>query len=270
MPGERYVHGYGERESSRLFDQADTLAQLLHGDTRYPAGNSVLEAGCGVGGQTVLLAANSPEAKITSIDISPDSLRRAEALAARQGLRNVTFAVQNVYALDFEDDSFDHVFVCFVLEHLREPARALRSLKRVLRPGGSITVIEGDHESFYCYPETDAARRVVQCFAAAQARMGGNSFIGRALYPLLMESGFAEVSVSPRMVYVDASRPNLVEGFSRQTFIAMMEGGKESVLSMNLLEEAAWDEGIRDLYRATEADGTFCYTFFKGRALKSR
>ena len=43
----RYVHGYDRRENLRLQDQASTLVELLHADTVYPAGNRILEAGCG-------------------------------------------------------------------------------------------------------------------------------------------------------------------------------------------------------------------------------
>ena len=62
-----YVHGYDPRENIRLQDQAFTLVELLHYDTKYPAGSKVLEAGCGVGAQTVTLAQNSPGAYITSV-----------------------------------------------------------------------------------------------------------------------------------------------------------------------------------------------------------
>jgi cyclopropane fatty-acyl-phospholipid synthase-like methyltransferase len=62
-----YVHGYDPREKVRLQDQASTLVELLHSDTTYPEGSRVLEAGCGVGAQTVTLASNSPGALITSI-----------------------------------------------------------------------------------------------------------------------------------------------------------------------------------------------------------
>ena len=65
----RYVHGYDPRENIRLQDQANTLVELLHSDMKYPAGSKVLEAGCGVGAQTVTLAQNSPGAYITSVDI---------------------------------------------------------------------------------------------------------------------------------------------------------------------------------------------------------
>ncbi len=108
----------------------------------------------------------------------------------------------------------------------------------------------------------------MQCLIQAQACAGGDSLIGRRLYPLLVEAGFIDVQVSPRMVYADASRPELVEGFSKNTFIAMVEGVRERALDLGLVDPRAWDKGIADLYRATERDGTFCYTFFKARGLK--
>jgi hypothetical protein len=70
------------------------------------------------------------------------------------------------------------------------------------------------------------------------------------------------------MVYVDASRPELVEGFSKNTFIAMVEGVREQALSLGLIDAPTWDKGIADMYRATAPGGTFCYTFFKGVATK--
>lgn len=65
----KYVHGYDSREGVRLIDQATTLAEILHYDSVYPAGSHVLEAGCGVGAQTVILARSNPKARFTSIDI---------------------------------------------------------------------------------------------------------------------------------------------------------------------------------------------------------
>jgi hypothetical protein len=101
-----------------------------------------------------------------------------------------------------------------------------------------------------------------------QARAGGDSLIGRSLYPLVVGAGFQDVVVTPHMIYVDASRPLLVEGFTRRTFTAMVEGVGERALAAGLIDEAAWRRGIRDLYRTAEADGTFCYTFFKAVARK--
>jgi len=265
---ETYVHGYSESEADRLKDQADTLADLLHPSAPFPAGSRVLEAGCGVGAQTVILANKNPDVHFTSIDISPESLERAREKVLLEALSNVTVEVADIFALPYHDESFDHVFVCFLLEHLQDPVKALLNLKRVLKTGGSITVIEGDHGSYYCYPRSLEADLAVQCLIEIQERKQGNSLIGRQLYPLLADAGFNSAKVSPRMVYVDSSRPDLVEGFTKKTFIAMIEGVKAEALNLNLIDEETWNRGIAGLYRATHQDGTFCYTFFRATALK--
>jgi ubiquinone/menaquinone biosynthesis C-methylase UbiE len=264
MRAAKYVHGYSQRESLRLFDQANTLAELLHNDTYYPPGSTILESGCGVGAQTVTLAKQNPDCQITSIDISPDSLAQARSLIEKEGITNVTFQQADIFDLAFPAESFDHVFVCFVLEHLHKPVEALKCLYRMVKKDGTITAIEGDHGSWYCYPQTAEASLAVDCLIKEQAALGGNSLIGRELYPLLCSAGLKEVCISPRMVYVDSSKPQWVEGFSKKTFIAMVEGVREQALERGWVDEVAWEKGIRDLYRATEEDGTFCYTFFKG------
>src|SRR5258708_20459089 len=101
-----YVHGYSTRESIRLVDQATSLTELLHNDTIYPAGSTVLEAGCGVGAQTAILAKNSPDAQFTSIDISPTSLEAAAALLARETLSNVTLQNAYIFPLPFPPQPF--------------------------------------------------------------------------------------------------------------------------------------------------------------------
>lgn len=262
--GERaYVHGDSGRESERLRDQAATLTELLHSDTCYPRGNLVLEAGCGVGAQTAILAGNSPGARLVSVDIAASSV-----LQARRRAPGARFGQADIMHLPFRDETFDHVFVCFVLEHLRDPAAALADLRRVLKPGGSITVIEGDHGSAYFSPESAAATAAIRCLVDLQAAAGGNALIGRTLYPLLAGAGFSDIHVSPRMVYVDASRPRLIDGFTRRTFTAMVEGVRERALTSGLIDEETWHAGIRGLERTCEPDGTFCYTFFKGTGVK--
>jgi SAM-dependent methyltransferase len=265
-----YVHGYDARESERLRDQAGSLVELLHSDTSYPVGSAVLEAGCGTGAQTVTLARNSPEARFTSIDISEASLARARTEVAAAGCANVELRQADIFDLPFGPATFDHVFVCFVLEHLARPAEALTRLRTALRPGGTITVIEGDHGSAYFHPDSAAAREAIRCQVELQRRAGGNAMIGRQVYPLLVGAGFEGVRVSPRMVYADASRPQLVEGFTRRTFTAMVEGVRASAIAAGIVEPALFDAGIRDLYRTAEADGVFCYTFFKGVGEKPR
>lgn len=263
-----YVHGYDHRENIRLQDQASTLVELLHSDTSYPAGSRVLEAGCGVGAQTVTLARNSPKASITSVDISEASVGEARREVEAAGFSNVHFEQADIFHLPHEPGSFDHIFVCFVLEHLSQPIDALHALKDQLKEGGTITVIEGDHGSAYFHPDSDAAHKAIQCLVELQRLAGGNAMIGRQLYPLLVGAGYRSVHVSPRMVYVDSSKPELVDGFTKKTFTAMIEGVREQAVGAGMIEARAFDEGIRDLYQTAESDGVFCYTFFTAVGLK--
>lgn len=263
-----YVHGYSSREARRLADQANTLVELLHQDTIYPAGSYVLEAGCGIGAQTITLAVNSPGAKFLCIDISSESLEQAQNLTKSKGIANVEFRQMDIFNLPFEDESFDHVFVCFLLEHLEAPAEALIKLKKVLRTGGTITAIEGDHGSAYFYPDSEYAKRAIQCLIDLQAGAKGDSLIGRQLYPLFKKCGFKDIRVTPRVVYADSSRPQMVEGFTKNTFTAMVEGVGEQAVSSGMIDKQSWEKGIADLYRTAQDDGVFNYTFFKAVGVK--
>jgi len=258
-----YIHGYNSQENIRLQDQASTLVELLHSDTFYPAGSSVLEVGCGVGAQTVPLARHSPNALITSLDISETSVQRARRKVAAAGITNVHIQQADLFNLPYERDTFDHIFICFVLEHLSQPLEALQRVKPLLRTGGTITVIEGDHGSVFFHPDSEAAHAAIQSLVELQRQAGGNAMIGRELSPLLHHADYSSIRISPRMVYVDASKPELVEGFTKKTFTAMIEGVRESALRARIIEPVVFDKGIRDLYRTAEGDGVFCYTFFK-------
>lgn len=264
-----YVHGYDEAARLRLRDQAAALDELLHSDTLYEPGSKVLEAGCGVGAQTLALARNSPEARILSIDISQESLNEAQANVRAAGFTNVQFRHADIYDLPFQPESFDHLFVCFLLEHLAQPEEALRRLRPLLRTGGTITVIEGDHGSTYFHPEDPAAREAIRMQVELQRAAGGDADIGRRLFPLITSAGFANVRVSPRMVYVDGSRPELAESFTRRTFTAMIQGVREEAIAAGMVAPEVFDAGIRGLKRAAEPDGVFCYTFFKAVAYRS-
>ncbi len=268
MEATRYVHGYSDREALRLNDQADTLDDIIHNDSIFPKDSSVLEAGCGVGAQTKIIAPKNPDSNFISVDISEDSIREAQAMIKASGIHNVQCRQADIFNLPFEDETFDSVIICFVLEHLHDPIKALNELKRVLKKGGNMVAIEGDHGSTFFYPDSQYAHAAINCQIQLQIQNGGNSNIGRELYPLLKSAGLQDIFVSPRMVYVDASRPHLVEGFIKDTFTAMIEGVGEEAILQGLTDTQTFERGIQDLYRTTEPDGVFSYTFFKGTAVR--
>ncbi len=116
---------------------------------------------------------------------------------------------------------------------------------------------------------------------AAEVRRGLDVTIAKPeVVPLIVDfevavprsrpAGFDAVHVDPRMVYVDSSRPDLVDGFTKRTFTAMIAGVRGAAIDGGLVEAETFDEGVRALYRTTDADGVFCYTFFRGVGTKRR
>ena len=262
----KYIHGYSQEETKRLNDQASTISELLHWDSLWEEGSLILEAGCGVGAQTRIIGPKNPGCRFIAVDLSEKSL--AKAGETLRDMNNVELQQADVLNLPFDDGLFDHVFVCFLLEHLPGPQQALKELKRVLKKTGTITVIEGDHGSAYFHPHSTAAVGAIQAQVILQKRNGGNANIGRQLYPMLSQAGFSHVSVSPRQVYVDDSKPALIEGFIKNTFIAMIRGVADEALSQNVISKEDMENGIRDLCKTAEGGGSFSYTFFKATGLK--
>jgi hypothetical protein len=128
-------------------------------------------------------------------------------------------------------------------------------------------------EAHLCGDLCDGQRRAQQplgapCLVELQAGSGGDALIGRRLHPLLVDAGFRSVVASPRIAYADGSRPEWVEGFTRNTFVAMVEGVRDEVIRRRLMSPEDWQAGIDGLRRTTEPDGVFCYTFFKAVGAK--
>ncbi len=264
-----YVHGYSERETQRLYEQAEILEDIIHAGTQFPAGSKVLEAGCGVGAQTRLLLKRSSDADYTCIDISEKSLATAKRLKEQACFGNVTFQQENITTLSFADEAFDHIFVCFVLEHLDDPVTALVELKRVLKTGGTITVIEGDHGSCFWHPETPESIAAWNGLITAQRNIGHDPNIGRRLTPLVTEAGLNLQSCVPAWLYADKLKPALRDGMVNHIIVPMVQSAEETILKNKLVPENMYRQGIADLSRVDEIDeGTFFYTWFKAVAKK--
>lgn len=264
-----YVHGYSSRESERLKDQSFILKTLLHQGTNYHQDEEILEAGCGIGAQTIILSEQSPGAKFTSIDISKPSLLQAKKLIEDDNITNVIFQQDNIMKMSFDDESFDHIFVCFVLEHLEQPDNALLELKRVLKPDGSLTIIEGDHGSCFWSPQSINSAEVWNALIKAQIEIGHDPLIGRRLYPLLKKAGFKNEDVSPRYVYADFKNPELLDGVVNSIIVPMVKSAKDQILNNSILDERCWEKGIKELSDVgDDPEGTFFYTWFKALAYK--
>jgi demethylmenaquinone methyltransferase / 2-methoxy-6-polyprenyl-1,4-benzoquinol methylase len=110
-----------------------------------PAGSRGLDAGCGIGSHTSLLAeALGPGGQVIGLDLSSEFLVIAEEIAKKSGLsEQVSFQEGDVNRLPFDDDMFDWVWSVDCVGYYRngDPLKLVKELSRVVRPGGSIAIL---------------------------------------------------------------------------------------------------------------------------------
>lgn len=105
----------------------------------------VLELGCGPGWFSPTMAASVPKGSVTLCDMQQEMLDLA--LKRTSDFRNVTAVPADATRLPFGDGSFDAVLVATMLGEVPDPSACLREVRRVLAPGGSVTVSETRRDS---------------------------------------------------------------------------------------------------------------------------
>ena len=192
-----YVHGYATPEQERLIAQAEHWRQpLIRDRTELEPGTRLLEVGCGVGAVLAVLGQEYPGLQLFGVDIEPKQLEFARGHLARAGVE-ATLRQADALALPFDDESFDHVWMMWFLEHLADPVAALREARRVLVTGGAITAIEVDYSTCHVSPSTPALEALLRAMVQGMAASGWSD-AGTRLPGWLREAGFDAVEEGER------------------------------------------------------------------------
>ena len=190
-----YTHGHHESvlRSHRWRTAENSAAYLL---PHLSSGARVLDVGCGPGTITADLASLVTPARVTALEVTADALDLARAEITRRGLTTVDFAVGDVHALDFADDTFDVVHAHQVLQHVDDPVAALREMRRVTRPGGIVAVRDSDYAAFTWYPQLPELDEWLALYERVARGNGGEPDAGRRLLAWAHAAGFTDVTAS--------------------------------------------------------------------------
>ena len=189
-----YALGYTNSEHDRLIRQAARIApytERLFRESGIGAGQRVLDLGSGVGDVSMLLARIvGPSGEVVGIERDASSIARAKTRVAEAGFRNVNFTQADVHQID-SDKLFDASVGRFILMFLPDPASVLRSLTRLVRPGGVLAFQEPTWIPLLAFGARSLLwSKLLSSIHETFLRSGVNPEMGPALYRIFQEIGF--------------------------------------------------------------------------------
>lgn len=190
-----YTHGHHESvlRSHRSRTAENSAAYLL---PYLTPGQSLLEIGSGPATITADLAELVAPGRLTATETGEATLDIARAEIARRQVENVDFAVADVHDLPFPDGSFDVVHAHQVLQHVHDPIRALREMRRVCKPGGIVAARDGDYSAFTWYPASPRLDQWLRLYREAAHANHGEPDAGRRLLAWAHAAGFTDVAAT--------------------------------------------------------------------------
>jgi len=256
-----YIHGTDAAEQHRLVE----LNRLTNGPFIEFLGvqpnSRVLEVGSGLGILAADVADAAPNVRVAGVELS------SVQLATARHHPGVAFVQADAQALPVGDRAFDLAYARYVLEHVSDPGAVLAEVRRVLRPGGRVAVMENDVTLVRFDPSCPAFESIWAAFAIAQDQLGGDALVGRRLYRLLYDAGFSaiELSVQPEVHWHGS--PGWIPWVSN--IIGNVESARSALLGRGLCSaleiDAAVDE-LRLLMR--RPDGSSLWIWNRARGIK--
>lgn len=263
-----YLHGFTREEQDRLYRQARFVEHRVHDHLPFRRCRQLIEIGCGVGAQTEILLRHFPELHVTGVDQSEPNLARAGEHLAQLPWAAGRYALarEDAARLSFESDSFDGAFLCWILEHVADPALVLSEARRVMRPGSPIVVTEVQNATFFIDPYSPHTMAYWMAFNDHQLEIGGDPFVGAKLGNLLQAIGYRDIVTEVRTIHLDNRTPG-----ERAEFLAywsdLLLSGSEGLQQAGKVT-AETVRGMTEELRVVGRDpnAVFFYSFVQARA----
>jgi ubiquinone/menaquinone biosynthesis C-methylase UbiE len=236
---------------------------LITDGTELEPGTRLLEVGCGVGAVLAVLGQEFVGLRLFGVDIEPAQLDFARGHLERSGVE-ATLQGGDALALPYEDASFDHVWMMWLLEHINDAVAALREARRVLVPGGAITAIEVDYSTCHVVPSTPAVEALLRAMVQGMAASGWSD-AGTRLPGWLLEAGFREIDEGERTFWWRN------EDLASQSRYAadVIESALDALVQLSDTSEEELRAGLDDLRRLPDLPGAgLGYVMHKATAVR--
>jgi ubiquinone/menaquinone biosynthesis C-methylase UbiE/acyl carrier protein len=221
-----------ESEVSRLKFQVELFYKKefeLYRKLGLKDGMKIIECGSGPGFLISNIVRDMPKCSATAVEIDPylaDELNK-RSLAGGRRLFEVKQA--SIYDTEQPDSYYDFAIARLVLEHLKEPERAIAEIRRILKPGGCFVIISNDFAyHLLTDPSIPELDEMYMAYIESRFREGGNPLIGRQLPGLIKKGKFENISIEVICVhsvlegdkaFLKAENVNISKSLVREGFL---------------------------------------------------
>jgi ubiquinone/menaquinone biosynthesis C-methylase UbiE len=267
-----YLHGYSDVERERLQRQARFLEPMVHDRLPFRRRRRLLEVGAGVGAQTEILLRHFPDLHVTCVEVNDAQIAEAQRYLgtipwAKDGdTPRYDLRKMDATQLEFEAETFDSAFLCWILEHVGEPSRVLSEVRRVLQPGAPVVCTEVLNATLFLDPYSPDTLRYWMAFNDHQLSVGGDPFVGAKLGNLLQSVGYRDVVTEVKTFHLDnrapAERAEMLAYWSD-----LLLSGAPALLAANKVSDELVQGMTRELTRVgRDPNAVFFYSFVQARA----
>ena len=261
-----YLHGYNSLEQKRLENQANYLQESIHKGVDFSNRKNLLEIGCGTGAQGQIILEKYPTLNYTGIDISKKQINKAlENFKTREDGNLMCFKQITQNKFPCKNNHFDSAFICWVLEHTKDPRQLIKETHRVLQKNAVLYVTEVYNRSFYLSTITPSILQYWKQYNQYQVSAGGNPNIGIELGKILNNCGFKKISTKPLIIHVD-KRNNIEKSKALEYWKNLLLSAKNNLLENKLIDEKLLANFNSDFERIMKNEETIF--FYSGIQMK--
>ena len=220
-------------------------------------GMDVLEPGSGPGFVTEQLLRLVPNGSVTCVEVDPMLAARSKEYLTARATGRFRIVEGTVTGMDLPDNSFDFAVARVLFQHLRDPVAAGKEIRRVLKPGGKLVIIDVDDAAWgLSEPEFPEIPEILIRYGKAQAARGGDRRIGRRLWGILSKAGFEELELEAVLTHshktgLDPFLPMI----DPDRLIPLVRGGLMTEAEVTAIR------GARDRFVQTPNAALYSFTF---------
>lgn len=253
---DQYIHGFTPEEQQRLALLNKLLNERCKKVIEVKEGSKVLDVGSGLGIFSRLLAREF-NCQVIGIEKSIHQITTCSQLAESAGeSKLVDFRKGSAYNLPLIEEewaSFDMAHTRFLLEHLKDPQKAVNQMVAALKPGGVIYLIDDDHLHFQCYPPVPHFDLLWASYLRSYDRLGNDPFIGRKLVFLLHSAGIKNIHND--FVNFGSNHTQKDFGFFVHNIAAILQQAEEIIVGQGMVDQRTYDTGLTELKSFSDKPG---------------